>query len=181
MLTILIIIIIIGLHYNGVAFLGFDKVSEFLDKNNYSTKEGEEIYRVKIISNGIKKENTVQYLVKIDNKKFYLYLKNSIKNIDNLEYGDQLEVKGKYEEPNSQRNYKGFDYSLYLKTKKIYGSIYSDNAKIIPNKTKNIVENYNRFICGIQKKIFDRLYNNLNDKQFPVGLRTTNGKYQLSQ
>ena len=176
-LTISIIIVIIGLHYNGVAFLGFDKTKDFLMKNNHSKNEGEEKYIVEIISNGIEKDNSTQYLVKIENRKFYLYLKKTTK-INNLEYGEYLKVTGRYEEPNSQRNYKGFDYSLYLKTKKIYGIIYADNAsKCNELHDESLLVTYNKVICKIQKNIYDKLNKNLNNDQFSVGLRTIDWKY----
>ena len=46
-----------------------------------------------------------------------------MKKISKLEYGDIIEFKGKYTKPSSKRNYGGYDYSLYLKTQNIYGSI----------------------------------------------------------
>lgn len=178
-LTISMIIIIIGLHYNGVAFLGFDKTKNFLKSNNYSKLEGEEIYIAEIISNGIEKDNSTQYLVKIKNRKFYLYLKKTV-NINNLEYGDYLKVKGRYEEPNCQRNYKGFDYSLYLKTKKIYGIIYADNAsKYNELHDESLLVTYNKVICKIQKNIQDKLIKHLNKEQFSVGLRVIDWKYNI--
>ncbi len=173
MLTIFVIIIIIGLHYNGVAFLGFDNTKEFLKNHNNSSVEGEEIYIVKIISNGIAKNNSTQYLVKIENRKFYLYLK---KNIDDLEYGDFLKVKGKYEEPDGKRNYGGFDYSLYLKTKRIYGIIYAESAiKYYGAHSAPLQKTYNRFICNAQKAIYDKLKLNLNKEQSSVGLGLLTG------
>ena len=44
-------------------------------------------------------------------------------------FGDIVKIQGQYVKPQGQRNYKGFDYSLYLKSKKIFGSIRADNAE----------------------------------------------------
>ena len=71
------------------------------------------------------------YIIKIESgeyrgKRFYLYTnKNNI-----LKYGDLIEINGEYIIPSKARNYKGFDYREYLKTKKIYGSIKTENNQI---------------------------------------------------
>ncbi|MBQ2916991.1 MAG: DNA internalization-related competence protein ComEC/Rec2 [Clostridia bacterium] len=71
------------------------------------------------------------YIIKIESgeyrgKRFYLYTnKNNI-----LKYGDLIEIDGEYIIPSKARNYKGFDYREYLKTKKIYGSIKTENNQI---------------------------------------------------
>ena len=38
-------------------------------------------------------------------------------------FGDKIILNGNVQIPNTSRNYKGFDYRQYLKTKKIYGII----------------------------------------------------------
>ena len=76
---------------------------------------------------------------KYKNKRFYLYTsKNKEKE---LEYGDLIEINGEYMAPSEARNYKGFDYREYLKTKKIYGSIKADknNIKVIEKESLNII------------------------------------------
>lgn len=81
--------------------------------------------------NGNKKYNGDLLLVNI--------LKSNYSN--NLKYGEKVQISGKYEEPSKARNYKGFDYKNYLKTKKIYGIITQDNSsiKIIKKRNVNIV------------------------------------------
>ena len=95
-----------------------------------------------IISNPIKREQTVLYKIKVDsienNRKYkdtylYMYLRNDI----DLQYGNKVEVNGEYREPEERRNYKGFSYKNYLKTLKIYGSIFS-NKKINILKDNNL-------------------------------------------
>ena len=70
----------------------------------------------------------------------------------NLQYGDKVLVKGEYSKPQGQRNYGGFDYSLYLKTINVCGTINTNSVKIldknqmpffltISNNIKNAINN----------------------------------------
>lgn len=86
------------------------------------------------------KEYYYKYTIKIKdgeykNKKFYLNVKKSNSKV--LEYGDLIELKGEYVIPSEARNYKGFDYREYLKTKKIYGTIKLENFKVIEKNNLN--------------------------------------------
>ena len=75
----------------------------------------------------IKLENQLKLTVYIDKKE----------NVSKLEYGNKISVTGTYKKPTEKRNYKGYDYMKYLKTKKICGSLMVDGeVKLI--KTKNI-------------------------------------------
>lgn len=91
------------------------------------------------------KEYYDRYIVKIinadnnkilKNKKIYLKIKD--KKQQELECGDLIEFKGEYLSPNIQRNYKGFDERKYLKTKKICGTVETDNVYINKKKQGNI-------------------------------------------
>ena len=78
-------------------------------------------------STNIKLENKLKLTVYIDKKE----------NVSKLEYGNKISVIGTYKKPTERRNYKGYDYMKYLKTKKICGSLIVDGeVKLI--KTKNI-------------------------------------------
>ena len=73
-----------------------------------------------------------RYVVKILQGKYKntkLILKVKKDKID-IKLGDLIDVSGEFEEPSVQRNYNGFDYKQYLKTKKIYGTIKVDFNKI---------------------------------------------------
>lgn len=90
------------------------------------------------------KEYTNSYTIKVKSgkykgKKFYLHVKKD-ENYK-LKYGDLIEINGEYLIPNGQRNYKGFNYREYLKTKKIYGSIKTEknNIKVIEKNKLNLV------------------------------------------
>ena len=68
-----------------------------------------------IISNKEEKTYYNKYKIetKIKNKKYRFYIMVDKKK--RLEYGNKIQLKGTYIKPEIQRNYKGFDYSNYLK------------------------------------------------------------------
>lgn len=92
----------------------------------------------KIMSNKIEKEYINRYKIKVLDKKFkntYIYI-DVAKDIK-LEYGDYIEAKGNFKEPQTERNYKGFDYKEYLKTLRIYGTVKIENI-VIKEKANNM-------------------------------------------
>lgn len=93
-----------------------------------------------VVGDAEEKEYYCKYLVKIrdgtyKNKKFYINVKKNKES--KLEYGDLISLKGEYLIPSKARNYKGFDYREYLKTKKIYGTIKIDSYKIVEKNNLN--------------------------------------------
>ena len=109
--------------------------------NNFYKKPPETINENAIvIKEGIEKEYSYTYIIKMidgkyKNKKFVL--STNKKNI--LQYGDLININGEYIIPTESRNYKGFNYREYLKSKKIYGTIKAnEKIKIIENKRLNI-------------------------------------------
>lgn len=101
----------------------------------------EELYKLKeinetaiVISSPQETTYRVKYTVKIvgdteiNNKKYILQLK---KNTEKLPYGALIKIEGEYNSPSTSRNFGGFDYSDYLKTKQIYGVIEGTKVKII--------------------------------------------------
>ena len=101
-------------------------------KRETKTKEYGKIYKVQI-------EKITQNGKEIKAQKKNIYIQENKTKIK-LQYGDIIEVKGKYEEPESRRNYKGFDYKLYLKTKNILGTLKSTNIKKVSHKIENPIE-----------------------------------------
>lgn len=95
---------------------------------------------IKFIGTVIEEEKESEYynnyIVKINNinekenyKNICLLIKiKKNKNIENkkLKYGDLIFISGLFEHATTRRNYKGFDYSQYLKTKNIYGICKTD-------------------------------------------------------
>lgn len=100
-----------------------------------------------IESNKIDKKYKDSYYIKINNHKFILNIKKSKKI--NLSCGDKIIFKGTYEKPKERSNYKGFDYSKYLKSKKIYGEIELEG--IIKKTGKKY--NFKYLIINLKKNI----------------------------
>lgn len=110
----------------------------------------------KVISNGNVKKYKKVYLVKYQNKKFYI----NVSKKTCLNYGNIIKLKGTYIKPNTRTNYKGFDYKEYLKTKGIYGTI---NCKeiVVVNKNKSL---FNQIFLRIKNTIqnnFDKETSNV--------------------
>lgn len=114
-------------------------------------KEYSDTYKIKV--------NKCDEVLKYKNK--YLYIKIGKKLKVTLDYGDEIIIKGKYIEPNTKRNYGGFDYKQYLKTKNIYGSVNVENIKINNKKKANVLFYLaNKLACKIEKTIDDNLEKN---------------------
>ena len=97
---------------------------------------------------------------KYKGKKFYLYVKKDESN--KLKYGDLIEFNGEYTTPSEARNYKGFNYREYLKTKNIYGSI-----KVDSNQIKVIQSNKINPILILSNKIRSYIVDKSNNLLFP--------------
>ena len=181
-LTIIFIFIIIVLYKIEVDFLGFNKIYELDEISGKfectilgikSEKEYKKTYLVKIIKvNNIQinvTENDLKEYIKIlKDKKFLLDIKNNVYE-EKLEYGDVVIFDGTYNKPNSKRNYGGYDYSLYLKTQKIYGTIEGTQIKL---KSKNKGSYINRGIISLKEYIKSTLKANLseNEAELCIGL-----------
>ena len=98
-----------------------------------SKKEGNysNTYLIKIKNN----ENNAIY-----NNKIFL-LKISKSRDIGLSYGDKIDFLGEYIRPEVARNYKGFDYSKYLKSQKIFGTFKIENVKVIDKNNVSFMEN----------------------------------------
>lgn len=138
--AIIYMIVIIGLHLAGVVFYDYEKVYDKMSRNS------EVKLTAMIIDEKQEKDYKYVYIIRainddriIDNKKFILNIKKNKndKETSLLQYGNVIEFKGSYEKPNKQRNYGGYDYSLYLKTQEIYGSIEIENYKLLSKDNGN--------------------------------------------
>lgn len=157
-LTIIIVLIILGLHKIGVTFFEYS-----------GKREGSFIAYIQ--SNPKEKINTNYYEAIIDGKKFILYIKKSSK--EKLQIGDKIKFNGSFNEPSEARNYKGFDYKLYLKSKKIYGSFKVDSyEKISINTPQNFDILWKRFIIKVKENIKKNVEKNLSKEnaQLLLGL-----------
>ena len=126
-----------------------------------------------IISEKEEKNYSYQYKIKLEkvnntkikDKIFYVTV-NKKKKID-IKFADKISFRGEYIRPEIQRNYMGFNYSMYLKSQGIYGTInIKDNIQflrgnnlnyisIFSNKLRNrIIENINKLFTEQTKGIF---------------------------
>lgn len=82
-------------------------------------------------------------------------------------FGDIVKIQGQYVKPQGQRNYKGFDYSLYLKSKKIFGSIRADNAEKV-GVNNSIYFKYLGQVYKLKSTIIVRIENNIDNTNSQV-------------
>lgn len=130
-LTLILIIIIVGLHQFGVALFQYK-----------GKKEG--TFEAIILSEPEKKEYVKIYKAKIENRIFLLYIKSERQKLTSykerkskLEIGTIIKIQAKLNEPKVRTNYKGFDYDLYLKSKGISGIFKVKNYQIISGNSSN--------------------------------------------
>ena len=122
--------------------------------SNVSEKEYKYTYTVTVSEiNGKKLEKGIQLIVNIK--------KNKVKK-EIPKFGDVVEITGIYEEPNTARNYKGFDYKQYLKSKNIYGTVDCEKYEIIETNKISIVSN---IVNYVQNNIKENMFNILDEEQ----------------
>ena len=104
--------------------------------NNLSVEENLNLTGI-IIGEKQEKRYYNKYIVEVKyknkNLKFYISTKKDIE----LKYGDKIAFSGTYTRPEKQRNYKGFDYSQYIKQLKVYGTIRCEKINFIKNNQGN--------------------------------------------
>ena len=147
----------LGLYFNNIVFSFGTLYLKILD-NRY-----EEIYTLLENSN---EKNCIGIVISDAKEKDYSYsydievqhiegmnLKGKVKLILNikkgktehkkLKYGDKIKIVINYEKPSVARNYKGFNYQLYLRSRKIYGTLNQteESIKIIENKKVSFINN----------------------------------------
>lgn len=126
-------------------------------ENTY--QEGETIQgKAIVVSQKQEKQYYNLYQVKLLNSApFYLYIQVS-KNEKELEYGDKIELQGKYIKPQEKRNYGGYDEKQYLKTKKIIGKIKVGKLKVLAKRQANLIKQIaNDINVSLKKKIESNL------------------------
>ena len=98
---------------------------------------------------------------KYKNLSFYLKVSNN-NVVKKIKYGDEIVIKGTYEAPAKQSNYKGFNYQNYLKTLKIYGTIKANKVSRLNINKKNVIF-----------KLIYKLYLIINNKIESLNLNTS--------
>ena len=137
---------------------------------NFQNRKYNQIYKelsskneIKFIATIIGEKQEKQYY-----NKYKIYTQYKKKNIKlyittskekQLKYGDQIKISGIYKKPEIQRNYKGFDYSEYLKQLKIYGTIECKSIQVLEHNKENIIfktsNNLSNKIINKTKEILD--------------------------
>ncbi len=117
--------------------------------SNKKEKEYKDIYNIKIEElNNSKRYKNTKLLIKVDKK-----IKKSLK------YGTRITLKGQFVEPNEKRNYGGFNYKEYLKTKEIYGLVDVEEIyKIENDKNNNIIYLFKEISLNLTNTI-DKMLN----------------------
>lgn len=106
-----------------------------------------------VISNKEEKEYYNRYQIKVYEGK-YKNAKLYINVNKELQYGDKIQIKGEFIEPQKARNYKGFNYKEYLKTLKIYGTIKVEEIRILQkDKANKFMQISNEVLLRIKDNI----------------------------
>ncbi len=105
---------------------------KYLEKKYNTFYEGEKEITCKATVTSNPKEDTYsyEYQIQLETKQKLLLKISKREKKDLLEYGDFIYINGTYNAPTKQRNYQGFDYSVYLKSKGIYGTIQAERNQI---------------------------------------------------
>ena len=128
-----------------------------------NTKNIENVKAV-ILKGPIENEYTYKYIVKaktgqLKNKKFIIYINKNNNKL--FKYGDLIKIQGEYSSPQTARNYRGFDYSKYLKILKIYGIIKIEEANLLKENDLNFVL---ISINNLKQKMIDHANKNMPQK-----------------
>ncbi len=135
-------------------------------ETKYTNKQGEIKVAGTIISNGLQKQYSTNYTLKVQSingdtsyKNTTLLLKVKKEKQDtNYTYGNQISLIGEFEKPSSQRNEGGFDYAQYLKTKQIYGTVTTKASTITLIK-----ENNSNFIFKLANIVSNKIQEKANE------------------
>lgn len=147
-IIVILICLIISIGYVSILENKYSKISDMPIKemvtiiSDIQEKEYKKVCTAKIVRN---------------NKKILINIKMS-QDIPSIKYGDSLYIEGEFKQPEEARNYKGYNYKQYLKTKKIIGTVELEKAKILKSSNGS-------FIHNIQKYIKDTINGTLTDEE----------------
>lgn len=147
-IIVILICLMISIGYVSILENKYSKISDMPIKemvtiiSDIQEKEYKKVCTAKIVRN---------------NKKILINIKMS-QDIPSIKYGDSLYIEGEFKKPEEARNYKGYNYKQYLKTKKIIGTVELEKAKILKSSNGS-------FIHNIQKYIKDTINGTLTDEE----------------
>ena len=155
---VIVLVLISAIISNTIVLLQnqrYEKIYNELSEKENITMVG------KVIGNKEEKQYYNKYKIetKLQNQKYRFYIITD-KKIQ-LNYGDKIKLNGEYQEPEIQRNYKGFNYSEYLKQLKIYGTIKCSKIEMI-NQKADI--NIFKFTNEISNKMIQNTKKILNEE-----------------
>lgn len=134
--------------------------------SDVTVKEYKKIYEVEIKKiNGDKKYEGRRWLLNIKKSN-----NSELDKKNDLEFGDFIEFYGTIEIPPIARNYMGFDYQRYLKSKKIYGTIITkNNVKILKHNQSDLVE---KLWYDVKNNMKEKIYKLLpeNSRELCLGI-----------
>lgn len=141
------------------------KYQDFRYENTFKNQQKVKIIAI-VISNKQEKEYYNRYKIKtLSNENLYINVNKKI----NLEYGDKVQVEGEFQEPQTARNYKGFDYKKFLKTQKIYGNIKVLSVEVLEKKCANKMMQISNYIFLKIKDNIEKTYSS-NISQIILGV-----------
>lgn len=128
-----------------------------------------------IMEEASQKQYSLRYKVKIESingntkkyKNTFLYLNTKTAN---LKVGEKIQFKGNFKEPETKRNYGGFNYKEYLKSIGIYGSVNADYVKIIGNGKISKIRIYAHKASNYIKAVIDKNIKDEDSKNLLLGI-----------
>lgn len=155
-IALLFIFLIILFYTLKIPMGDYEKVWKSLKKENN--------YEGIIVNEKGENEYSYEYIVKLqsknkklNNKRFILKTKKKGKK---LSFGDKIKFTGEYVKPTGRRNYHGFDYSLYLKTQKLYGTFEGSSYIVLSTSCCSYVE---KIVNNFKEKTKKALRDNLDE------------------
>ena len=126
-----------------------------------------------IVSTPKEKEYKTDYTMQVEsmngqtlqkNTKILLQLKKGKQTQENLNYGNKIKIKAEIKMPAEARNTGGFDYSFYLKTKKIYAiaTAKEENVTVLKEENTNL---WKKVVMAVKQSIIEQVKEVLPDEE----------------
>ena len=154
----------------GIVYI--DALNDDFEKK-YNILEGEKEIKAVVITEPENMEYKYRYTIRVESIKLNgneidignikLYLDVKIKDTKYMpKFGDKILIKGEIKIPDSSRNYKGFNYREYLKTKKIFGTVESSSLAILEKECLNYIE---KLVNNVQNSMKKNLKKILDEEE----------------
>lgn len=144
-----------------------------------------------VVSEPIEEEYKIVYEVEVKDinkdsshsgKRWILSVKKRKNKIDDckIQFGDLIIFEGQIDIPSCARNYMGFDYQIYLKTQKIYGTLIAQNdVQVVKKNQSSFID---RVLYNVKQDIKARIYSFLPEgaRELCLGILIGNKK-EISQ